>query len=87
MTDHRIRPTSEPAFTPSAHAACGARYGERRCIKPLYRMNVTNEYVPHAGGHFFATEEQAALLDSGEYDAELILRALYAVPKEAITDA
>lgn len=60
-----------------AKAACTAtsEEGRKHCVKPLYRAR-SGELWPHAGGHFFATPEGAALLASGSYDGRAVLSQL-----------
>jgi hypothetical protein len=56
--------------------------GAMRCVKPMYRAR-NGEVWPHAGGHFFATEEGAQQLATGDYDALVLLSQL----RPAVPDA
>lgn len=55
--------------------------GAMRCVKPKYRAR-NGEAWEHGGGHFFATEEGARRLATGDYDARVLLSQL----RPAVTD-
>lgn len=67
-------PSSE---VPRDELTCPATYddGRQRCVKPMYRAR-NGEVWEHGGGHFFASEEGARRLASGDYDATVLLSLL-----------
>jgi len=70
--------TTERAENTRDALACPTLYGLRWCIKPLYRAR-NGEVWPHAGGHFFVTDDQAKRLRSGQYDGREVIRSLGSV--------
>lgn len=57
---------------------CAATWYEKRCVKPMYEAS-NGEVWDHAGGHFYASDEQAERLASGDYDASAVLANLVTV--------
>lgn len=83
-----MTPDSTPStgYVEAETTACPALHGEQWCIKPLYRAR-SGEVWPHAGGHFFVTDQAARRLRSGDYDGRAVLESLHPVAKEAIVYA
>ena len=76
--------TSASAPLPTDDLTCAATSGggTMRCVKPKYRAR-NGEAWEHGGGHFFATEDGARRLATGDYDAEVLLSQLRPVTPDS----